>query len=66
MESGQLHDQRLPDGTELRGDDGEDGNVNTIELVEAAPRSALTQAREDLTHSLSENVQRDSKFTNHA
>jgi len=42
------HQQRVSYGRQLRGDDGQDGHVDTVELVEAAPGTALTQTGEDL------------------
>ena len=39
-------------GLDLCGDDRQDRYVYSVELIEAAPRPTLTQAREYLTHSL--------------
>ena len=52
MEAFEVHDERVPDGGQLRRDDGQHGDVNAVELVEAAPRAALTQTREDLADRL--------------
>ena len=48
----EVHEQRVPDGGELRRDDRQHRDVDAVELVEAAPRARLTQAREDLAHRL--------------
>lgn len=52
LERGQLVDQRVPDGLDLRRDDREHGGVDPVELIEAAPGAALGKAREDLPDSL--------------
>lgn len=46
----ELHEQRAADALQLRGDDGEHRDVDAVELVEAAPRAALAQPRQDLPH----------------
>jgi len=42
------HQQRVSYGRELGGDDGQDGHVDAVELVEATPGTALAQTGEDL------------------
>ena len=45
MEPLEVHDESVSDGGELGGDDRQHGDVNAVELVEASPRSTLTQPR---------------------
>lgn len=45
-------DQGVPDGLDLRRDDGQHGGIDPVKLVEAAPRPALREARENLPHGL--------------
>lgn len=42
----------VPNGDELLGNDGQDLNVNSIELVKAAPGPGLRQAAEEAPHHL--------------
>ncbi len=52
MEFLQRQHESVAYSVELRGDNRQHGNINTVELVKATPGTTLTQAREDLTHSL--------------
>ena len=45
-------DECILNGLDLSGDDGEHRDVNSVELIKAAPSSTLTQPREYLTNSL--------------
>ena len=42
----------LHDGQQLLSDDGEHLNIDTVELIKAAPRPRLGQSREEATHHL--------------
>ena len=50
----ELHRKRVLDGLELRGNDGENRGVDSVELVETSPSAALAQTGEVLTHGLEE------------
>ena len=50
-----LVDECVLYGLDLGADDREHRDVDAVELVKAAPRSTLAQAREQLAHSLHEN-----------
>lgn len=52
MEPLELQDESVADDLDLRGDDGQNGGVDAVELVEAAPGSTLSQTREDLPNCL--------------
>lgn len=52
LEGGQLVDQRVADGLDLGGDDRQHRRVDPVELIEAAPRATLGEAREDLPDGL--------------
>ena len=54
LESLVFVDEGILNGLNLSGDDGEDGDIDSVELVKAAPCSTLTQTRVDFTHSLHE------------
>lgn len=43
MEAFQVHDEGIPDGGQLGGDDRQDRHVYTVELIKAPPGSTLTQ-----------------------
>ena len=45
-------DESILDSLDLSGYHREHRDVNSVELIKAAPGSALTQSREDLTNSL--------------
>ena len=45
-------DESILDSFDLSGYHREHRDINSIELIKTAPGSALTQSREDLTHSL--------------
>ena len=51
-ESGDLGEERLPDGEQLLRDDREHLDVDPVELVEARPAARLRHAREELAHHL--------------
>ena len=59
MESGEVHHEGVPDGIELRGDDRQHGDIDTVELIEASPGTALAQTGEDLTDGLENKVRKN-------
>lgn len=48
----ELQDESVTDDLDLGGDDGQHGSFDAVELIEAAPGSTLSQAREDLPNRL--------------
>lgn len=48
----ELQDESIPDDVDLGGDNGQHRSVDPVKLVEAAPGSTLSQAREDLSNRL--------------
>ena len=52
MKLKQVHYQGVSNGRQLGGNNGQHGDVDSVELIEASPGSALTQPREDLSNSL--------------
>lgn len=52
LERGQLVDQRIANRLDLRRDDRQHRGIDPVELIEAAPRATLGEAREDLPDSL--------------
>lgn len=52
LERGELVDQGVTDRLDLRRDDRQHRGIDTVKLIETAPRAALRQAREDLPDSL--------------
>ena len=52
MKLEQVHYQGISNGRQLGGNNGQHGDVDSVELVKASPCSTLTQSREDLSNSL--------------
>ena len=52
MKLEQVHYQGISNGRQLGGNNGQHGDVDSVELVKATPGSALTQSGEDLSNSL--------------
>jgi len=52
LEAVEAHEQRISDGGQLGRDYGQDRDIDTVELVEATPSTALTQSGEYLSNSL--------------
>ena len=48
----EVEDEGVTDGLQLRGDNGQDGYVDTVELVKTSPRSALTHSGQNLPYGL--------------
>ena len=52
LEPFQIHEECVSNNCELRGNDRQNWDVDTIELVETPPRTALAQTGEYLAHGL--------------
>ena len=52
-------DKGILDSLDLSGDHREHGDINSVELVKAAPGTTLTQPRKQLPHSL--NIHREDR-----
>ena len=54
LQTPELESKTILQNFNLSWDDRKNGHINTIELIEASPRSTLRQAREDLANRLQE------------
>ena len=52
MKLEQVHNQGISNRRQLGGNNGQHGDIDSVEFVEASPGSTLTQSREDLSNSL--------------